>query len=79
MSEFDPDALSAVYTYFDPQQSKYSPGVFAVLTQLELCRRWQLPYLYLNLYINNYKTIPYKANYRPHERLLDGAWVRFER
>lgn len=73
------DALSAVYTYFDPGHAKYSPGVFSVLTQLELCRRWELPYLYLGLYVGGCKAMTYKANYLPHERLLDGEWKRFDR
>ncbi len=73
------DALSAVYTYFDPDFSRHSPGVFAILTQLELCRRWGLDYLYLGLYVEGCKAMTYKAIYRPHERLVEGEWIRVDR
>lgn len=73
------DALSAVYTYFDPDLGHLSPGVFSVLEQLELCRRWGLRWLYLGLYVRDCASMAYKARYLPHERLLDGEWVVFDR
>ncbi|MEZ4429098.1 MAG: arginyltransferase [Nannocystaceae bacterium] len=72
-------SLSAVYFYFDPDMSDLSPGVFSILTQLELCRRWGLRYLYLGLYVAECSSMAYKATYLPHERLVDGEWVMFER
>jgi len=72
-------SLSAVYCYFDPEHERLSPGVFSVLTQLELCRAWGLRYLYLGLYIAESPHMNYKARYLPHERLIAGAWRRFER
>lgn len=68
-------ALSAVYFYFNPDFGALSPGVFSILKQLELCRRWGLKYLYLGFYIEACRSMAYKARYRPHERLIDGAWV----
>lgn len=68
-------ALSAVYFYFNPDFAALSPGVFSILKQLELCRRWGLKYLYLGFYIEACRSMAYKARYRPHERLIDGAWV----
>lgn len=68
-------ALSAVYFYFNPDYAALSPGVFSILKQLELCRRWGLKYLYLGFYIEACRSMAYKARYRPHERLIDGAWV----
>ena len=70
------DALSAVYFYFDPEFEPFSPGVFSILKQLELCRTWGLRYLYLGLYIAECPSMAYKARYLPHERLLDGRWQR---
>lgn len=72
------EALSAVYTYFDPQFSRYSLGVFSIVTQLALCERWQLSYLYLGLYVTGCEAMRYKAAYLPHERLQGGRWVRFD-
>lgn len=73
------DALSAVYFYFDPTHESLSPGVFSVLTQIELCRRWGLRHLYLGLYIADCPSMAYKHRYLPHERLLDGKWVTIDR
>jgi len=68
-------ALSAVYFYFNPDYAALSPGVFSILKQIELCRRWGLKYLYLGFYISACPSMAYKARYRPHERLIDGVWV----
>lgn len=69
------NALSAVYTYFDPEYAQLSPGVFSILEQVELCKRWGLRYLYLGLYVGACAPMAYKSGYLPHERLLDGRWV----
>ena len=67
-------SLSAVYTFFDPDLERLSLGTYSILKQIDLCRRWKLPYLYLGLYIAKCPTMVYKARFVPHERLLDGAW-----
>jgi leucyl-tRNA---protein transferase len=72
------DALSAVYFYFDPEFEPWSPGVFSILKQLDLCRAWGLRYLYLGLYIADCSSMAYKARYLPHERYLRGRWQRVE-
>ncbi len=73
------NALSAVYCYYDPAYGYLSPGVYSILYQLELCRRWGLDYLYLGLTIDACKAMAYKRRYVPHERLVDGQWSRVER
>ena len=72
-------ALSAVYCYYDPAHAALSPGVYSILYQLDLCRRWGLDYLYLGLTIDRCDAMLYKRRYLPHERLLAGSWQRFER
>lgn len=72
------DALSAVYCFYDPSEARLSLGTYSVLKQIALCRLWGLRYLYLGLYIADCRSMRYKANYRPHERLIQGAWQRFE-
>jgi len=73
------EAMSAVYCYFDPRFRGHSLGTFSILQELALCRRWGLKYLYLGYYIAEPCRMTYKASFRPHERLRDGQWVRFER
>lgn len=74
-----PDALSAVYTFFDPAESARSPGVLAILAQLELARRWGLSHLYLGYWIGACPKMAYKADYRPLEVLTGETWRRVDR
>ncbi len=66
--------LSAVYCFFDPEFARYSPGTFSILTQLDLCRRWKIDYLYLGFYVARNRHMAYKARFRPHERLTPEGW-----
>lgn len=72
------DALSAVYCCYDPDFAKYSLGTYSILKQLELCREWRLPYLYLGLFIEECESMAYKARFLPHERRLGQRWVRVD-
>jgi arginine-tRNA-protein transferase len=72
------DALSAVYCYYDPDFGWLSPGTFSILTQVEMCRAWGLRYLYLGLYVAGCAAMAYKSHFRPHERLVNGRWTRFD-
>lgn len=71
-------AMSSVYFYFDPDPalSRFAPGVYSVLREIELCRQTGREHLYLGLYVSDCDHLNYKANYRPHERLFDGDWRR---
>jgi arginyl-tRNA--protein-N-Asp/Glu arginylyltransferase len=73
--DLEPDAMSAVYFYFDPLFSERSPGTFNVLWLLEECRRRGLPWLYLGYHVAGGKGMAYKTGFRPHEILeKDGVW-----
>ncbi|MEM6990471.1 MAG: arginyltransferase [Myxococcota bacterium] len=73
------DALSAVYCYFDPDHENLSPGVFSILKQVELAKRWGLTHVYLGLYIAECASMSYKSRYLPHERRTNGQWHTVER
>ena len=66
-----PQALSAVYTFFDPDFAARGLGTYAVLQQLALARRERLQHLYLGFWIEGHPKMHYKTNYRPLQ-LLDG-------
>jgi arginine-tRNA-protein transferase len=72
-------ALSSVYFYFDPDPAfaKYSPGTYSVLQEIAFGARTGRHHLYLGLYVAGCSHLNYKANFHPHERLLDGDWRRF--
>ena len=70
-----PNALSAIYTYFDPALSRRSLGVYSILRQIDECRRQGLAHLYLGFWIAAAPKMRYKAEYRPVERLEGGRWT----
>jgi len=69
-------SLSSVYHFFDPRERKRSLGVYSVLYEVELGRRWGIPWYYLGYWVEGAPTMKYKANYYPHEILVDGEWQR---
>lgn len=71
-----PDALSAVYTFFDPDEAARGLGVHAVLWQIEAARAEGLDWLYLGYAIDGCRKMQYKASFQPQERLCDGHWLR---
>lgn len=74
-----PRGLSAVYTFFDPEREKHSPGVFSILTQIAQARRLGLPWLYLGYWVHGCRKMEYKTEYRPLQLLVNGHWKGFER
>lgn len=69
------NALSAVYTFFDPKFSSYSLGVYAVLWQIEQAKREQREFLYLGFWIKECKKMAYKSDYQPLQVLVDNHWL----
>jgi len=69
------NGLSAVYTFFDPDYSKYSPGKLAVLTLIENSKQLELDYVYLGYWIKACQKMSYKGDYRPIECFINDHWV----
>lgn len=67
--------LSAVYTFFDPDEGKRGLGVYAVLWLVEEARRRGLPYVYLGYLIHESPKMAYKSRYRPLEVFRQGFWL----
>lgn len=72
------DALSAVYTFYEPAEPARSLGTLAILRQIEEARRLGLRWLYLGYWIAGCRKMHYKANFHPLELYRDGAWRRHE-
>lgn len=67
--------MSAVYTFFDPDESKRSLGKFVILWQIRAAMARNMPYLYLGYWIKDCAKMQYKSSFRPIEMLVDGNWV----
>jgi len=68
------NALSAVYTFFDPKFSSYSPGVYAVLWQIQQAQKQGLEWLYLGFWIADCDKMNYKAQYQPLQGFINRQW-----
>ncbi|HEY3858421.1 MAG TPA: arginyltransferase [Gammaproteobacteria bacterium] len=69
-----PDALSAVYTFYDPTLPERSLGTYAILMQIEQARRRHLAWVYLGYWIAESRKMSYKHRFRPFETLGADGW-----
>lgn len=65
-----PHALSAVYCYHDPADSRLSLGTCNVLRTLEYAREKGLAYVYLGYRVAGCASLEYKGRFRPQETLV---------
>lgn len=68
------DALSAVYTFFEPDAAARGLGTLAILRQIEWARRERLRYLYLGYWIDGHGKMDYKRRFRPLESFDGRRW-----
>jgi arginine-tRNA-protein transferase len=68
------DALSAVYTFYDPAHSARGLGSYAILSQIQLARDLGLRWLYLGFWLDGHPKMDYKRRYRPLEVFDGQSW-----
>ena len=73
------DGLSAVYTFFEPDEPQRSLGVLAILRLVDEVQRLGLKHLYLGYWIKDCEKMRYKTEYQPSEGFIDGNWVAIQR
>lgn len=69
------DGLSAIYTFFEPEQERRGLGVLAILWQIQRARDLGLAHVYLGYWIENCQKMRYKDRYQPLELLVEGRWT----
>ncbi|MEQ1842939.1 MAG: arginyltransferase [Verrucomicrobiales bacterium] len=66
--DLEPRSLSAVYCYYDPEESaRRSLGIFNILTLVNEARRRGLDYLYLGYWLGDSPKMNYKRAFAPSE------------
>lgn len=71
------DDLSALYTFYAPEEESRSLGTFAILTQIQEARLRGMKYLYLGYWVKACRKMRYKTAFRPLEMLIDGHWTHY--
>jgi arginine-tRNA-protein transferase len=69
-----PEGLSAVYTFYDPDESARGLGTYAILRQIAWARELGLPHVYLGYWIAGHPKMDYKRSFRPLQVLRIGQW-----
>ncbi|HYN76957.1 MAG TPA: arginyltransferase [Lamprocystis sp. (in: g-proteobacteria)] len=75
VTDWLPRGLSAVYTFFDPDQPRRGLGTFAVLAQIDIAIRLGLPHVYLGYWIEESPKMAYKAQFEPLEAWDGRQWA----
>jgi len=69
------NALSAVYTFFNPKFSARSLGVYAVLWQIEHAKKLNVDWVYLGYWIKECPKMSYKIKYQPIQGFINNDWL----
>ena len=68
------DGLSAVYSFFAPEEGRRSLGSFMILCLIERAQQLDLPHVYLGYWIAGSGAMAYKSRFRPLEALGPEGW-----
>lgn len=72
------DALSAVYTFYEPELAHRGLGTLAILRQIEWARDTGRRHLYLGYWIDGHRKMDYKRRFRPLEGFDGREWRELE-
>ena len=68
------DSLSAVYTFYEPNEAKRSLGVYAILSQIEQAQHSGRDWVYLGYWNPDSPKMAYKTVYQPLEYFDGLTW-----
>ncbi len=73
------DGLSMVYSFFNPDNERESPGRFVILDHIEIVKALDLPYVYLGYWVDGCRKMEYKVEFPGTEVLIAGRWLSLDR
>lgn len=68
------DGISAVYTFFDPDNTKSGLGVYGILSEIDYARTRNMQWLYLGYWNPKTPKMSYKNQYKPIEFFDGNSW-----
>lgn len=71
-------ALSAVYTFYEPDETARGLGTLAVLKQIEWAARDGRQHVYLGYWIAGHAKMDYKRRFQPLEGFNGRGWARLQ-
>jgi leucyl-tRNA---protein transferase len=76
LADWSSDGVSAVYSFFTPDEGRRSLGSEMILRLIDVARNERLPYVYLGYWIQNSRKMAYKSRFRPLEAFGSKGWQR---
>ena len=76
LADWSSDGVSAVYSFFAPEEARRSLGSEMILRLIDVARNEKLPYVYLGYWIQNSRKMAYKSRFRPLEAFGPKGWQR---
>ena len=73
------DGLSMVYSFFDPDRERRSPGRFVILDHVDIAGALGLPHVYMGYWVDGCRKMEYKVDFPGTEVLIAGKWLPLER
>ncbi|MCG9697006.1 arginyltransferase [Shewanella sp. Isolate11] len=73
-----PNSLSAIYSFFAPEEHKRSMGSLMILIQCRIAKLLAKEFVYLGYQINESRKMNYKTNYQPYQILTQQGWQQSE-
>jgi arginyl-tRNA--protein-N-Asp/Glu arginylyltransferase len=72
-------ALSALYTFYDPDYHSSSLGTWMIMMQIEQAKQQERDFVYLGYYVEECQKMSYKHNFFPYEQFSGNKWHRFDK
>ncbi|NRD73792.1 arginyltransferase [Shewanella sp. VB17] len=69
-----PNSLSAIYSFFSPDEHKRSLGSLLILIQCRLAKLMNKDFVYLGYQIDESRKMNYKRSYLPYQLLTSNGW-----